>query len=124
MTDKQDKESYLGNPNLKGINVPVEFTEEQIAEYLHCSQDPVYFIKNFVKIVNLNDGLVPFELYDFQEKFVKIMHDNRFVISKFPRQSGKCVYSDTKVRVRNKNTGEIKEIPVETFYKSLKSSDK
>jgi hypothetical protein len=89
MTDKQDKGAYLGNPNLKGANVPVEFTEEQIAEYLRCSQDPIHFIKNYVKIVNLNDGLVPFELYDFQEKFVKTIHANRFTISKFPRQSGK-----------------------------------
>jgi len=89
MTDKQDKGAYLGNPNLKAANVPVEFNEEQVAEYLHCSQDPVYFIKNYVKIVNLNDGLVPFELYDFQEKFVNTIHKNRFTISKFPRQSGK-----------------------------------
>jgi len=89
MTDKQDKGAYLGNPNIKGANVPVEFNEEQVAEYLRCSQDPVYFIKNYVKIVNLNDGLVPFELYDFQEKFVNVIHANRFTISKFPRQSGK-----------------------------------
>ena len=55
---------------------------------MKCSQDPVYFIKTHMKIVNLNEGLVPFELYDFQEKFVNTIHNNRFVISKFPRQSG------------------------------------
>ena len=60
MTDKQDKRAYLGNPNLKATNVEVQFTEEQIGEYLRCSQDPVHFIKNYVKIVNLNEGLVPF----------------------------------------------------------------
>jgi hypothetical protein len=89
MTNKQDKGAYLGNPNLKATNVEVEFTEEQIGEYLRCSQDPVHFIKNYVKIVNLNEGLVPFELYDFQKRFVEKIHNNRFVISKFPRQSGK-----------------------------------
>ena len=89
MTDKQDKRAYLGNPNLKATNVEVQFTEEQIGEYLRCSQDPVHFIKNYVKIVNLNEGLVPFELYDFQKRFVEKIHQNRFVISKFPRQSGK-----------------------------------
>jgi len=89
MTDRLDKGAYLGNPNLKSANVPVEFTEEQVGEYLRCSEDPVYFIKEYVKIVNLNEGLVPFELYDFQEKFVRTIHQNRFVISKFPRQSGK-----------------------------------
>lgn len=89
MTDRLDKGAYLGNPNLKSANVPVEFTEEQVGEYLRCSEDPIYFIKTYVKIVNLNEGLVPFELYDFQEKFVRTIHQNRFVISKFPRQSGK-----------------------------------
>lgn len=89
MTVKQDNSAYLGNPNLKSANVAIDFTEEQIGEYMKCSQDPVYFIKNYVKIVNLNEGLVPFELYDFQEKFVNTIHNNRFVISKFPRQSGK-----------------------------------
>ena len=89
MTDKQNKSAYLGNPNLKAINVEVQFTEEQIGEYLRCQQDPVHFIKNYVKIVNLNEGLVPFELYDFQERFIDIIHKNRFTISKFPRQSGK-----------------------------------
>ena len=89
MTNKQDDKAYLGNPNLKAANVAIDFTEEQIGEYMKCSQDPVYFIKTHMKIVNLNEGLVPFELYDFQEKFVNTIHNNRFVISKFPRQSGK-----------------------------------
>lgn len=89
MTDKQNKSAYLGNSNLKAENVKVQWTEEQLEEYMKCSQDPVYFIKKYVKIVNLNEGLVPFELYDFQERFVNIIHSNRFVISKFPRQSGK-----------------------------------
>ena len=89
MTEKQDNTAYLGNPNLKAANVVIDFTEEQIGEYMKCSQDPVYFIKTHMKIVNLNEGLVPFELYDFQEKFVNTIHNNRFVISKFPRQSGK-----------------------------------
>lgn len=89
MTDKQNKSAYLGNSNLKAENIQVQWTEEQLEEYMKCSQDPVYFIKKYVKIVNLNEGLVPFELYDFQERFVNTMHSNRFVISKFPRQSGK-----------------------------------
>ena len=82
-------ESYLGNPNLKAAGVEVEFTKEQVAEYLKCSQNPVHFIKNFVKIVSLDEGLIPFGLYDFQEDIVQQVHDNRFVICKLPRQSGK-----------------------------------
>ena len=50
---------------------------------------PYNFIKNYIKIVSLDHGLVPFELYDFQEDIVNTIHDNRFTICKLPRQSGK-----------------------------------
>ena len=80
---------YLGNSNLKAAGVNVNFSPEQIEEYVKCSQDPLYFIKNYVKIVSLDKGLVPFEPYDFQEEMIKIIHENRFVIGKLPRQTGK-----------------------------------
>ena len=80
---------YLGNPKLKSANVPVEFTEEQLAEYIKCQSDPIHFIKKFVKIIHVDKGLVPFDLYPFQENMVDKFHNNRFVICKMPRQSGK-----------------------------------
>ena len=80
---------YLGNPNLKKVNVPVEFTQEQIQEFALCSKDPLYFIQNYVKIVSLDEGLVPFKMYDFQKEIVGTIHNNRFSICKLPRQSGK-----------------------------------
>jgi len=80
---------YLGNPNLKRANTQIEFTEEQIIEFLKCKEDPVYFAKNYIKIVSLDHGLVPFEMYPFQEKLVRNFHENRFNICKMPRQTGK-----------------------------------
>lgn len=85
----QARENYLGNPNLKRANVPQEFTPEQIEEFVKCSQDPIYFIQTYIQIVNIDEGLVPFDLYDFQEDIVKLVQDERFVICKMPRQSGK-----------------------------------
>ena len=85
----QNVEHYLGNPLLKKSNVPVNWTKEQILEYQECMENPIYFIKNYIKIVSLDEGLVPFELYDFQEDIVDTIHDNRFTICKMPRQSGK-----------------------------------
>ena len=82
-------EHYLGNPNLKAKGVNVDFTTEQVGEYLKCQQDPIYFIKKYVKIIHLDRGLINFELYDFQENIVNTIHENRFVICKLPRQSGK-----------------------------------
>ena len=87
MTTK--KTGYLGNPNLKAEGVNINFTEDQIKEYMKCSQDPEYFIKKYIKVVSLDDGLVPFNLYDYQKEIVERIHNNRFVIAKLPRQSGK-----------------------------------
>ena len=85
----ENVQHYLGNPLLKKANSPIEWTKEQIVEYQKCMEDPIYFIKNYIKIVSLDEGLVPFELYDFQENIVNTIHDNRFTICKLPRQSGK-----------------------------------
>ena len=82
-------EQYLGNPNLKKANTPIEFTEEQIIEFLRCKEDPVYFAKNYIKIVTLDHGLQPFRMYPFQEKLISRFHEHRFNICKMPRQTGK-----------------------------------
>jgi hypothetical protein len=82
-------QKYLGNSNLKAAGVNVNFSEKQIEEYVRCSQDPLYFIKHYVKIVSLDKGLVPFDPYEFQEEMIEAVHTNRFVICKMPRQSGK-----------------------------------
>ena len=81
--------NYLGNPNLKKANVPVDFDKEQIEHYLKCADDPIYFIKNFMQIVTVDEGLQPFDLWDFQEDMINKFCDNRFVICKMPRQTGK-----------------------------------
>jgi hypothetical protein len=87
MTNK--KQGYLGNENLKAEGVNIEFTPEQVKEYIKCAQDPAYFIKKYIKVVSLDKGLVPFDLYDYQKEIVQEVHNNRFVICKLPRQSGK-----------------------------------
>jgi len=87
MTDKQ--KGYLGNQNLKEAGVNIEFTKEQVKEYMRCATDPIYFIEKYIKVVSLDEGLVPFKMYDFQEHMIDAVHNNRFVIGKLPRQSGK-----------------------------------
>ena len=80
---------YLGNPNLKRANTAHEFTEEQVIEFLKCKEDPVYFARNYIQIVSLDEGLVPFNMYPFQEKLIRNFHNERFNICKMPRQTGK-----------------------------------
>ena len=84
---------YLGNPNLKKANTPIEFTEENVIEFVKCKNDPVYFAKKYIKIVSLDEGLTQFHPYDFQETLIKRFHENRFNICKMPRQTGKSTTS-------------------------------
>jgi len=80
---------YLGNPLLKKANTAIEFTQEQIEEFVECKKNPVYFANNYIKIVSLDEGLTQFHPYDFQEKLINRFHENRFNICKMPRQTGK-----------------------------------
>ena len=89
MTDAKIEGAYLGNPNLKKANVPIEYTKEQVEEYIKCANDCRYFIEEYVQIVHIDKGLVPFNMYPFQQKMVDAFTNERFVINKLPRQSGK-----------------------------------
>jgi hypothetical protein len=83
------KESYRDNALLKRAGVQVEYTHEQVQEYIKCSKDPIYFAENYIKIVNVDEGLMPFRMWDFQRDMIKTYHENRFSITRCPRQVGK-----------------------------------
>ena len=89
MTTSRKRSGYLGNTNLKPAGVKVDFTKKQVEEYLKCAADPIYFAKNYIKVVSLDKGIIPFDLYDFQEEILKTLISHRHVICKLPRQSGK-----------------------------------
>ena len=82
-------EIYKGNPNLKSALTQSEYGEKELAEFIRCSKDPIYFIEEYVKIISLDEGLIPFKLYPFQKEIIGTFHNNRFTICKLPRQSGK-----------------------------------
>lgn len=80
---------YLGNPKLKKANIEIDFTEEEIREVVKCSEDIEYFCTEYMKIVSLDEGLVPYYPYDYQKNIMHAVQGNRFVICKMPRQTGK-----------------------------------
>lgn len=84
-----NKDSYRDNLLLKKVGVEHKFTEEQVQEYVKCSKDPIYFCMNYIKIVNVDEGLIPFKMWEFQKEMLALFKDNRFVITKCPRQVGK-----------------------------------
>jgi hypothetical protein len=88
-----NKDSYRDNPLLKKAGVEHAYTQEEIDEYILCSKDPVYFAMKYIKIVNVDEGLMPFRMWEFQKEMIRTYHENRFSITKCPRQVGKTTTS-------------------------------
>jgi hypothetical protein len=80
---------YNGNSNLKKAGEQIAFTADNVKEWIKCKDDPVYFLNNYAKIISLDDGLVSFKTFDYQNRTIESMHNNRNSIIMFPRQAGK-----------------------------------
>lgn len=89
--EKTEESSYHGNPNLKPVGYKHDWSKEQIAEYMKCADDPIYFIENYCQIITLDRGLQPFKLYECQKKKVDFIMNNRRCILMEGRQQGKTV---------------------------------
>ncbi len=103
MTELEQETSYHGNPNLKPIGLPLQFTPEQIQEIVKCQQDPIYFIENFCHIVTLDHGLKLFKLYECQKQKVRVILENRKVVLMEGRQQGKTIKNKTSPIMTSKS---------------------
>ena len=92
MTDAKN-EGYLGNTLIKKAGVDIQYTEEELSEYIKCSKDPVHFIENYTQIISLDEGMIPFKLRGYQDKLIKHYDENRFNVVLASRQSGKSITS-------------------------------
>jgi len=97
-----DRSSFDGNPRLRPAGIPVRLTPSQMEEYVKCSEDPIYFIENYIKIINLDEGLIPFKPWPYQKRMIKQFTADRFSIVKAPRQCGKCQKLNTLVKIKYK----------------------
>ena len=79
--------TYQGNPNVKADGVEHSFTKEQLQEYMKCMHSPEYFAQRYLKVIHLDKGLVPFDLYPYQERMFQHFNKNRFSIVLACRQS-------------------------------------
>ncbi len=87
--NQKQQKGYNGNTAVKVAGEQHQYTLEEIKDFQKCMTDPSYFINNFVKIVNIDKGVIPFKTYEFQDRIIKAITDNRFTICKLFRQSGK-----------------------------------
>ena len=90
---KPVNEGYLGNNLIKRAGIETQYTEEELQEYMKCSQNPVHFIEQYTQIISLDEGMVPFELRGYQENLINFYNENRFNIVLASRQSGKSITS-------------------------------
>ena len=51
---------YNGIKNLLKADIELDYTPQQIQEIMSCQKDIKYFLKNYVKIVSLDKGIVNF----------------------------------------------------------------
>jgi hypothetical protein len=109
-------DSYNGNPHIKRDGVQQSFTAHEISEYKKCMASVAYFTEHYVKVINLDRGLVNFKLRGYQEQMTEHFSNNRFSIVLACRQSGKCQHINTTVNIKNKITGEVKTITVGELY--------
>ena len=125
-------ESYRSNPLLKRCGVKIEFTQYQIEEYIKCAQDPIYFIENYVTIIHVDRGVIPFKLYPFQRDMIKSVHENRRVVGRIGRQSGKSqttiayilwssIFNDTQNIVILANKGSLARDLLDRYQRSYEN---
>ena len=86
-------DGYLGNNLVKRAGVETKYTDEELQEYIKCSNDPVHFIESYCSIISLDEGLVKFKLRGYQENLIRHYNDNRFNVVLASRQSGKSITS-------------------------------
>jgi hypothetical protein len=86
-------ETYNGNNQVKRDGVVQQWTNDEVREYAKCMNDAAYFARTYCRVINLDRGLVPFDLYPYQEKMFEHFKNNRFSIVLACRQSGKSISS-------------------------------
>lgn len=96
----QQLRGYQGNENLLMAGQKYQYTKHEVDEFVKCAQDIHYFIENYMKIVHVDHGLIPFKTWPFQKKLIDLMVNERFVISRWPRQSGKCNLASTNIQIK------------------------
>lgn len=119
---------YRGSSTLKKSNIPIQWTPELVEEFMKCKADPIYFAENYMKIVNVDKGLITIPLYSYQKDIIRSIVDERFTIAECARQSGKALPLDTPIPTPDgwRTMGDLQpgdrlfdETGKETFVKSI-----
>ena len=97
MFGKKEEKGYKGNELVKQAGYQHEYTLEEVKEFQKCMEDPKYFINNYIKIVSIDKGVIPFKTFPFQDRIIEAINNNRFTICKLFRQAELCCYQSQKI---------------------------
>lgn len=62
--------------------------DQLLDEFKRCTENPIYFLSNYIKVTHPVRGLVPFDLYPFQRRILQNIEEHRFNILRKFRQAG------------------------------------
>jgi len=122
---------YQNNPLLRSAGEKIVYTEAMKKEWLKCSQDIFYWAEKYFTVIEIDSGKHVIKLRDYQKKMLAAMvepptvphhshPDKKHAIVLSSRQVGKCLTDHTKIKIKNKETGEIKEMNIGCLYKNSK----
>lgn len=83
------RDTYNGNILIRKQFSKTDLTGEHMIEQIKCSRDPIYFIETYCRIVSLDDGIIPFKLFEYQKEMINLYVNNRFSLTLTARQMGK-----------------------------------
>jgi len=92
---------YQKNEQILNKKEKPEYSLMQKLEYIKCMKDCSYFTQKYIKIISIDDGVIPFNLYDYQEELLDKYQNNRFIITLQARQTGKMIDLDTPIMTPN-----------------------
>jgi hypothetical protein len=120
MASKFDPNIYMGNPDLPSVKATFEYTPEQIKEIQKCAKNITHFAQSHFYITTLDNGKQKIKLYAPQKRIIKSLGKHNRVCVLASRQTGKCVYEKTLIKIRNKQTLVVEELTIGEFHNRLK----
>lgn len=79
---------YEGNSKILKADLTFQRTDQEIAEWLRCSKDIIYFVEVYCKLMT-PQGIQHIKLRDYQKRYLKHVQENQLSIGLTPRQAGK-----------------------------------
>jgi len=111
---------FQGNQSLRAEGEKITYTKELIDEYIRCKEDIIYFAEHYFYITTIDHGKIKIPLWDFQKKILKAFinppENRKHICMMMPRQQGKCLLDEVKIKIRHKKTKKIKELPIKDFF--------